>query len=47
MYKCSKCGIAVIIIPNENPIRACNCKASIIVDMGTAKLTGNGNVKTK
>lgn len=47
MYKCSKCNMAVIVIPNEKPIKACNCEASIIMDMGSVKLTGSGKVKTK
>lgn len=36
-YSCSKCGLAVIVIPNEKPIKACKCEAPIIASMeGTA-----------
>lgn len=33
MYKCSKCNLAVIVLPNEEPIKACNCNAPIIADI--------------
>lgn len=45
MYFCSKCKLQVIIIPGKDPIKACNCKASIIMDMGKIKLEGKGNLK--
>jgi len=32
-YSCSKCGLAIIVIPNQEPIRACKCNASIIAEM--------------
>lgn len=41
MYKCSKCNLAVIVIPNEEPIRACHCtkedgsRATIVMDMNS------------
>jgi hypothetical protein len=41
MYKCSKCHLAVIVLPGQEPIRACNCtkedgtKATIIVDINS------------
>jgi len=28
-YKCNKCGLGVIIIPNHTPIKACNCTVLI------------------
>lgn len=45
-YKCSKCGLAVVVIPNEKPIKACSCNAPIIADM-TAVASGSGGLKTK
>jgi DNA-directed RNA polymerase subunit RPC12/RpoP len=42
-YKCSKCGLEVIIIKDKEPIKACKCKASIIAEMG-AKTKGSGAV---
>ena len=36
-YYCGKCKMAVIVIPNEKPIKACKCEAPIIASMeGTA-----------
>lgn len=29
-YKCKKCGLGVIVVPNKGTIRACNCKKVII-----------------
>lgn len=33
MYKCSKCGLEVIVLPGHDPIKACECKAPIIAEM--------------
>mgnify|MGYP003540779260 CR=1 FL=1 len=39
MYKCSKCNLGIIMIPNQEPIRVCSCKkedgslATIIIDI--------------
>lgn len=33
MYKCSKCNLAVIVLPNTEPIKACKCDAPIIAEM--------------
>lgn len=44
MYKCSKCGLAVIVIKDEKPIKACNCNAPIISDM-SAVTVGKGGLK--
>jgi hypothetical protein len=44
MYRCSKCGMAVIVIPNEKPIRACKCNATIIADI-SAVTHGKGGLK--
>lgn len=34
IYRCSKCKLAVIIIPGKDePITACNCKAPIIAEI--------------
>jgi hypothetical protein len=32
-YYCSKCGTAVIVVPNEKPIKACKCNAPIHANM--------------
>lgn len=44
MYRCSKCGMAVIVLPDVKPIKACKCSASVIADM-TAVTTGKGGIK--
>lgn len=44
MYRCSKCGLGVIIVKDEKPIKACKCNAPIIVDI-SATATGNGGLK--
>lgn len=41
MYKCSKCNLSVVVLP-EQIIRPCDCNATIIMDLcvtleGTAK----------
>ena len=43
-YKCSKCGIAVIVIPNEEPIKPCKCDAPITAE-ASATTQGSGGVK--
>lgn len=32
-YYCAECKKAVIVMPNEKPIKACNCNASIVANM--------------
>ena len=45
-YECSKCGMAVIVIPNEKPIRACKCEgATIIANMEATVIRANGGIK--
>jgi len=40
-YQCSKCKLAVIIVPNTPPIKACKCDAPIIAQMqGNMELKG-------
>lgn len=37
-YYCSKCKLAVIVVKDEKPIKACNCNAPIYANMeATAK----------
>jgi len=43
-YKCSKCGLAVIILPEQQPIKACNCEAAIIAEMSSIA-QGQGGIK--
>lgn len=31
-YYCKECGLAVIVIPKQEPIRACKCNGVIIAD---------------
>jgi hypothetical protein len=42
-YKCSECGL-VVIVDGEDLIKACNCEASVIAEM-TATATGSGGLK--
>ena len=32
-YKCAECGLAVIVLPDTEPIKACQCEAAIIAEM--------------
>lgn len=43
MYKCSKCGLGVIV-EGEKKIKACKCEASIIASMEST-VTSKGGVK--
>lgn len=44
MYSCSKCGLGVVVIPNQPPIKACKCKAPITASL-SGTLNGVGGVK--
>lgn len=45
-YTCSKCGKAVIVVPNEKPIKACECKdATIIANMDATVIRSSGGIK--
>lgn len=49
-YYCSKCKLAVIVLPNKGPIKACKCDAPIFAEMsaqskGTSKLNTNGRIR--
>jgi len=45
-YSCSKCGMAVIVIPNEKPIKACKCEdATIVANMEATVIRANGGIK--
>lgn len=43
-YKCSKCGLAVIVLPEQPPIRACKCNEAIIAE-ASCIAKGNGGIK--
>lgn len=43
VYKCSNCGLAVII-NGEEKIKACNCNAPILADM-EAHATGTSSIE--
>lgn len=42
MYKCSKCNLAVIVLPDTPPIKACTCEAPITVDMAAQAFIKGG-----
>lgn len=42
-YQCSACGLAVIVLNQEKPIRACSCDAPITANM-QAHAYGSGGV---
>jgi len=45
-YKCSECGLAVIVLEGEEPIKACKCEAPIVAEMeGNATGSGGLNVE--
>jgi DNA-directed RNA polymerase subunit RPC12/RpoP len=41
-YKCAECGMAVIVIPDEAPIKACTCEAAIIAEMEAEAIIHGG-----
>ena len=43
-YRCSKCNLAIIVLPNQEPIKACKCEAAIIAEM-TSTTYGQGGIK--
>lgn len=52
MYKCSQCGLGVIVVdlkgnPLEKPIKACDHKAPVTMDLGTITINGKGGLKQK
>jgi hypothetical protein len=46
MNTCSKCGLAVIILPDATVIKACKCEAPIIASIGSG-IKSSGGIKTK
>jgi len=44
MYNCSKCGLAVIVLPTGEKIKPCECTAPIIASM-SGTVIGTGGVK--
>lgn len=43
-YYCADCGLAVIVLPDSEPIKACSCDASIVANLH-ASLFGEGGIK--
>jgi len=43
-YECAGCGLAVIVLPDHEPIRACSCDAAILAN-ASAALAGRGGIK--
>lgn len=43
-YRCSKCNLAVIVLPNQEPIKACSCEAAIIAEAQSTAY-GQGGIK--
>lgn len=44
MYHCAECGMAVIVLPGEDPIKACTCDAPIVAE-ARAHCEGQGGVR--
>jgi DNA-directed RNA polymerase subunit RPC12/RpoP len=45
-YVCSNCGMAVIVIPNEKPIKACKCEnTTIVANMEATVIRCTGGIK--
>ena len=45
-YSCSNCGMAVIVIPNEKPIKACKCEnATVVANMEATVIRAFGGIK--
>ncbi len=43
-YYCSSCGLAVIVLPEQEPIKACKCEAPIYAN-AESRLNGTGGLK--
>lgn len=43
MYKCSKCKLSVIILPDKTMIKACTCDAPIIAEI-SSNVQANGGI---
>lgn len=43
-YTCKQCGLAVLVRPGHEPLRACDCKAPIVANV-TAQAHGTGGLK--
>jgi hypothetical protein len=43
MYHCQECGMAVIVIDGEEPIKACDCDAPIVAELA-ATCEGRGGI---
>lgn len=41
-YKCAECGMAVIVLPDEAPIKACVHDAPIIAEMEAEAVVHGG-----
>lgn len=41
-YKCAECELAVIVLLNEEPIKACTCEAPIIAEMEAQAVVHGG-----
>lgn len=44
LYACGGCGLAILILPDVAPIRACQCDAPIVANL-TASLEGQGGIR--
>jgi hypothetical protein len=44
-YSCSKCGLSVIVIPEQKPIKACKCEGTIIANMDATVIRATGGIK--
>lgn len=46
MYRCSVCGMSVIVVPPEPPIRACTCVGPIIAEVSST-LVGDSTMRAR
>ena len=45
MYRCAECGVAVVVVPGHDPIRACDHEDAAIIGEMSALLEGSGEVR--
>lgn len=43
-YYCAECKLAVIVLPDTEPIKACKCEAPIVAEM-EARLDAGAEIK--
>ncbi len=43
-YYCSECKLLVVMIPEQEPIKGCKCKAAIIAEISGTVVRNTSNV---